>query len=95
MGKVKDELIRGQQRYRCKILCEHFSRTLGKDNCVSFLEGLKLQIPQDRVRIHNVKVKARVLRYSDGQLAVMHGPRLLARYSAGGQALREELKKAE
>jgi len=75
------------------ILCEHFERVVGKDNCVSF-ERLKLQIPQDRVRMHYVKVKVRVLRYPDGTLAVAHGPRLLARYAADGQPLVEELKKA-
>jgi len=41
-----------------------------------------------------VKVKVRVLRYPDGELAVMHGPRLLAQYTADGQPLVEELKKA-
>jgi len=76
------------------ILCEHFERTVGKDSCVSF-EGLKLQIPQDRARMHYVKVKVRVLRYPDGELAVMHGPRLLAQYTADGQPLVDELKKAE
>jgi len=75
------------------ILCEHFERVVGKDNCVSF-ERLKLQIPQDRVRMHYVKVKVRVLRYPHGELAVLHGPRLLARYSADGQPLAEELKMA-
>jgi len=74
------------------ILCEHFERTVGKDNCVSF-EGLKLQIPQDRARMHYVKVKVRVLRYPDGELTVMHEPRFLAQYAADGQALVAELKK--
>jgi len=75
------------------ILCEHFDRVVGKDNCVSF-EGLKLQIPQDRVRMHYVKVKVRVLRYPEGDLAVFHGPRLLARFTADGQPFGEEMKKA-
>jgi len=65
------------------ILCEHHERVVGKDNCVNF-ERLKLQIPQDRERMHYVKVKVRVLRYPDDTLAVMHGPRLLARYVADG-----------
>jgi len=64
------------------ILCEHFDRVVGKDNCVSF-EGIKLQIPQDRV-----------LRYPEGDLAVFHGPRLLARFTADGQPFGEEMKKA-
>jgi len=75
------------------ILCEHFDRVVGKDNCVSF-ERLKLQIPQDRVRMHYVKVKVRVLRYPEGDLAVFHGPRLLARFAADGQPFGEEIKAA-
>jgi len=70
------------------ILCKHFDRVVGKDNRVSF-EGLKLQIPQDRVRMHYVKVKVRVLRYADGDLAVFDGPRLLARFAADGQPFTE------
>jgi len=31
-------------------------RVPGKDNCVSF-ERVKLQTPQDRVRMHHVKIK--------------------------------------
>ena len=63
------------------MLCEQHERVVGKDNCVAF-EGLKLQIPADRVRYHYVKVKVRVHRYLEGRLAVFHGPRCLARYEA-------------
>jgi len=63
------------------------------DLIVTF-EELKLQIPQDRVRMHDVKVKVRVQRYPDGDLAVLHGPRLLARFGADGQPLIQEMKKA-
>lgn len=66
------------------ILCEHFERTVGNDNCVHF-EGRVLQIPADRHRCHYVKVKVRVLRYPDGALAVCHGPRKLASYDAQGR----------
>jgi len=59
---------------------------------VSF-EGITLQIPQDRVRMHYAKVKVRVLRYPDGDLAVFHGPRLLARFGTDGQPLVQEVKK--
>lgn len=65
------------------ILCEQHERVVGNDNCVSF-EGVRLQIPEDRVRLHYVKVKVRVYRYPDGELAVFHGPRCLARYDANG-----------
>jgi len=66
------------------ILCERFERTVGNDNCVSF-ETMKLQIPADRHRCHYVKAKVAVLRRTDGTLAVVHGPRTLAEYTATGQ----------
>jgi len=46
------------------------------------------------VRMHYVKVKVRVLRYPEGDLAVFHGPRLLARFTADGLPFVEEMKKA-
>lgn len=61
------------------ILCEQYERTVGKDNCVSF-EGESLQIPADRYRFHYVKTKVRVHRYSDGTLALFHGPRKLVTF---------------
>ena len=66
------------------VLCEHHERVVGKDNCVSF-EGLKLQIPEDRGRLHYVKAQVRVHRYPDERLAIFHGPRLLALYDADGR----------
>ena len=72
------------------ILCEHDERVVGNDNCVSF-EGVKLQIPKDGVRLHYVRVKVRVHRYPDGQLAVFHGPRCLGRYDAKGVFLQTKI----
>lgn len=66
------------------ILCEQHSRTVGRDNCVSF-EGLILQIPADTYRCNYIKAKIRVHRYLDGTLAIFHGPRKLATYDRGGQ----------
>jgi len=66
------------------ILCERFERTVGNDNCVRF-DALSLQIPENRHRAHYVKVKVNVHRYGDGTLAIFHGPRCLARYSATGK----------
>jgi hypothetical protein len=66
------------------VLCEHYERTVGKNNCVSF-EGLTLQIPKDQYRCHYNKVKVRVHRYVNGQLAIFHGPRKLAKYDNKGQ----------
>lgn len=56
------------------ILCEHFERTVGNNNCVSF-EGMSLQIPPDELRHHYVKRRVRVHRYVDATLAVFYGPR--------------------
>lgn len=75
------------------ILCEHFTRCVGKDNCVGF-EGKKLQIPADRYRMHYVKVTVRVHRYPDGRLAVFHGPRKLADYDRQGDLIQADIKAA-
>jgi hypothetical protein len=72
-------------------LCEQFERSVGNDNCVRF-ENLKLQIPPTAHRHHYVKTKVRVHRYVDQTLAVFHGPRLLARYTADGDRQSTELK---
>ena len=61
------------------ILCEQDERTVSADNCVSF-EGMKLQIPANRYRCHYVRVRVRVHRYTNGALAIFHGPRKLADY---------------
>lgn len=65
------------------ILCEQYSRTVGRDNCVSF-ESLILQIPADAHRCNYIKAKVRVHRYLDGTLAIFHGPRRLATYDREG-----------
>lgn len=61
------------------ILCEKHERTVTPDNCVNF-EGYSLQIPADKYRCNYVKVKVHVHRYTDGSLAVFHGPKKLADY---------------
>lgn len=76
-----------------EVLCEQFERTVGNDNCVSF-DGLVLQIPADQHRCHYVKAQVRVHRYSNGELAVFHGPRALARYDSKGKQIKHRLKAA-
>ncbi|MBE0618446.1 MAG: hypothetical protein IH608_11055 [Proteobacteria bacterium] len=66
-----------------EILCEHYERTVGKDNCVRFA-GRVLPIPADPHRCHYVQARVRVHRYLDGTLAHFHGSRRLARYDAVG-----------
>ena len=75
------------------ILCEQVERTVGPDNCVRF-ENLFLQLPADRHRCHYVKAKVRVHCYPNGRLAVFHGPRRLADYSAEGKLLKPKVKRA-
>ena len=47
------------------IVCEHYERTVSRDNCVSF-EGKRLQIPAQTHRCHFIKARVRVHRYPDG-----------------------------
>jgi len=64
-------------------LCVQEERVVGRDNTVSY-GRLKLQLPESPLRHHFVKARVRVHEYPDGALAVFHGPRCLARYSAHG-----------
>lgn len=75
------------------ILCEQHERTAGNDNCVRF-DGLTLQIPPDRYRYHYVRVKVRVHRYPDGNMALFHGHRKLASYNSKGKEVVISDKKA-
>ena len=74
-------------------LSEHFERTVGRDNCVSF-ERLTLQIPSDNYRFNYIKTKVRIHRYADRSLALFYGPRKLATYDRQGQVI-DSIKKAE
>jgi len=75
------------------ILCEHYERTVGNDNCVRF-DGLALQIPKDQYRYHYVRVKVRVHRYPNGNLAIFHGHRKLVSYNSKGKEVVISDKKA-
>ena len=74
-------------------LCERHERVVGHDNCVSF-NNIKLQIPVDQHRCHYVKAKVTVLRYPDGQLAILHGPRKIASYDEVGKEVKQNKKLA-
>src|SRR5579863_8938997 len=67
-----------------EILCSHEERTVGRDNTISY-QRRSLQLPESRVRPHYVKARVTCKRYPDGALAIFHGPRLLARYTAEGE----------
>jgi transposase len=66
-----------------EVLCIEEERVVSRDNTVAY-EGLRLQLPQSRLRAHYVKARVKVRQYPDGTLAVFHGPRLVARYGADG-----------
>jgi transposase len=70
-------------------LCIEEERVVARDNTVGY-GGLHLQLPQSRARAHYVKARVKLRQYPDGTLAVFHGPRLLARYDAEGQAIAGE-----
>jgi transposase len=70
------------------ILCIQEERVVGNDNTVRY-KNRTLQIPADRHRRHYVKAKVMVHEYPDHSLAVFHGPRRLARYSAEGELIDE------
>lgn len=79
-----------------EILCVQDERIVARDNTVGF-EGLKLQLPESPLRHHYVKARVRVHQYPDGALAVFHGPRAIARYTAEGHLVEGDtgkLKKA-
>jgi transposase len=68
------------------ILCIEQERVVSRDNTVAY-EGRSLQLPQSPARAHYVKANVKVREYPDGTLAVFHGPRRLARYSAQGEEI--------
>src|SRR5262245_12977489 len=84
---VKDKELLGE------VLCVQEERIVARDNTVS-LGRLKLQLPESRLRAHYVKARVRVHQYPDARLAVFHGPRCLARYSADGEPIGQTLKAA-
>jgi transposase len=64
-------------------LCVQEERVVSRDNTVTY-GRLSLQLPESPLRHHFVKARVRVREYPDGSLAVFHGPRRLAHYSAQG-----------
>jgi transposase len=75
------------------ILCIQEDRVVGNDNTVRY-KNKTLQIHKDKHRFHYVKANVRVHEYSDGSLAIFHGPRRLARYDSAGALLNNTTKAA-
>jgi len=72
------------------ILCSQHERVVGRDNCVRY-DGRILQIPEQRHRHHFVKATVQVHEYPNGTIALFHGPRRLAGYTADGALIHEEI----
>ena len=69
-------------------LCIEEERTVGRDNTIAW-NGLRLQIPESPLRRHYVQAKVRVHAYPGGTLGVLHGPRVIGRYTCDGVFLAE------
>ena len=67
-------------------LCIEEERVVGRDNTVAYA-GLRLQLPESRMRAHYVKARVKVREYPHGKLAVFHGPRCLCRYDQQGRQI--------
>jgi transposase len=64
-------------------LCLEEERVVAHDNTVAY-DGRRLQLPASHARAHYVKARVKVREYPDGTLAVFHGPRRVAHYTAQG-----------
>jgi hypothetical protein len=62
-------------------LCIEEERVVARDNTVAY-GGRRLQLPAGPARAHYVKARVKVREYPDGALAVFHGPRRIAGYTA-------------
>jgi hypothetical protein len=67
-------------------LCIEEERVVGRDNTIAYA-GVKLQLPESRMRAHYVKARVKVREYPDGSLAILHGPRCLCRYDQAGRQI--------
>lgn len=67
-------------------LCVEEERTVGRDNTIAF-ERRRLQLPESPLRRHYVGAKVKVHAYPDGTLGVLHGARVIARYTGEGELL--------
>ena len=78
----------GDRANLMEILCIEEERIVARDNTVCH-RGQRLQLPASPLRAHYVKARVKLREYPDGSLAVFHGPRRIARYTAEGTAIAE------
>jgi hypothetical protein len=69
-------------------LCIEEERVVARDNTVAY-DSRRLQLPESKARAHYVKARVKVREYPDGSLAVFHGPRRIAAYTAQGAQIAE------
>src|SRR5580700_548835 len=69
-------------------LCIEEERVVARDNTVAY-DSRRLQLPASRARAHYVKANVKVREYPDGTLAVFHGPRRIAHFTAQGAEIAE------
>ena len=67
-------------------LCVVEDRTVANDNTIAW-NGLRVQLPESRLRPHFVKAVVRVHAYPDGTASVFLGPHRLATFTPGGQQI--------
>jgi hypothetical protein len=67
-------------------LCIEEERGVGRDNTIAW-EGRRLQIPESPLRRHYVGAHVKVHAYPDGTLGVLHGLRVIARYTGDGEPI--------
>jgi|HubBroStandDraft_1064217.scaffolds.fasta_scaffold103655_1 transposase InsO family protein len=76
------------------ILCIEQERIAGLDNTVRY-DGRCLQIPPNRNRHHFARSTIRVLEYWNGEIALFHGPRQIARFHSDGSPNEKSTAKKE
>lgn len=69
-------------------LCIVDERIVSRDNTIAW-EGRRLQIPESPLRRHYVNAHVKVHACPDGTLAVLYGPRVIARFTCEGTPLTE------
>jgi len=76
------------------ILCIEQERIVALDNTVRY-DGRCLQIPPSRNRHHFARSTIRVLEYGNGEIALFHGPREIARFHSDGSPNEKSTAKKE
>jgi hypothetical protein len=82
-AEARSAFVAGRTGRVRDILCIQEERRVGNDNTVKW-HGLSLQIPPNPLRAHFERATVCVHEYSDGRLAIFHGPHRLDDYDPEG-----------